>query len=701
MSLITLVNWSAAGIAIAGALAVWLGQTYRPLVLKSRRAVTVFGAVWIAVLLVEFYALGPASFISMNIDGNVGTTFFTFLTQRHLGGQIAHAYGGGHDIDTVLGFGTQYFSLERILFSVLPAWLANLVLKIAVAGGGFAGAYKLCRAAGPYGRTLAAALAALFTVALHYNINATTWNGLGYAVLPWVIYLGVAREGRRAYLPGLFLLGLMAAMTEPLHTFLSIAAAALTAVVVLGKINLRTLILPMAVTVLVMLVNWHEVFYALKQIAPLTIRGRVNFGDVSFLESLSRALQNFTNLGIAPAFIVLSALALAIKRDRFVWNALAAIGVMLGCYVALAWLPWHWIGLDVVKGLSPHYLYFANAAIAVPIGARAVLVLSKPDKAWPTAFVFAVAVGAMLQFKVGNLVNLAYYGGQSQYSTFDNLAAPDWLGKEAVRVVTLRHQQPEPELLAAFYGLDTYDGTLNLTPAAYTLYWRHGILKSQTDEGIFGRLTMYRRFSRDASYDVRGQADLGFLRIANVGFIISPVPLDGGLKLVSGPDHPPVRRADGLGRFARDRWARIFHAGKVYVYSLGAPLPRAFAARSIHRVAEDTPDKAFLLIVAGAAPQRGIVIRGDKAFNSLPDLSTLQVTSLSKTQDGYDATVTAPSGGLLVLNVPPMPFWEALNEDGKRLPVTPVNMVHMAVTVPPGTKKVSFRYHRPTLRELF
>ena len=708
MSMIAIANWAALGIAGTGGLVLWYGQAHKPVVLKSRQAVTAFGTAWIAVFLFEFYVLGSASFISMNIDGNVGTTFFTFLTQRHLGGQMAHAYGGGHDIDTVLGFGTQYFSLERILFGFLPPWLANLALKVAVAVVGFVGAYRLCRATTPSRRTVAAALAALFTVAVPYNINATTWNGLGYAVLPWVIYLGVFRENRRHYFIGLLFLGFMASTTEPLHTFLSIAATALAGMVLLGETKIRTILLPLSIIGILMLINWHEVFYALKQIAPLTLRGRVNFGDVSFYEACLRALEHFPKLQIITAFMGLSILALAIKRDPFFWNALAANGVLLGCYTALVWLPWEQIGLGVIKGLSPHYLYFAKAALAIPIGARAVMALSQKNdgisertaaKAWPIAFVFAFAAATMLYFKSGNLANYAYYGGQSQYSTFDNLADPVWLGNDSIRVVTLRHQQPEPELAAAFYGMDTYDGTLNLTPAAYSIYWRDGILKGQGSEGFFGRLTVSRQFFNGSEYSIDRQADLALLRAANVGFIISPYPLAGGLRLVSGPETPPVRPADGLGLFARDRLSRIFHAGKVYVYALDAPLPRAFAARGVHRVETGMTDSGFLSTIARLSSNRIAIVRGTRGPAPGPvGFKTMRVSSVVKTRDGYDVAVKAPDGGMLVLNAPPMPFWKASNMRGENLEITPVNMVHMAVSVPAGTKTVSFRYQRPTLK---
>jgi hypothetical protein len=199
MTLLAIANWLGLGLAGASAITVGYFQIHRPILLRNANSVIIFGAVWSAVLLLEFYVLGPASYISMNIDGNLGIAFYKFLADQHLGGQIAHGYGGGHDVTAMTGFGAQFFSLEKILFSIFPTWVTIFFLKLVVVLTGFIGAYRLCRSVGPSDRLISAGLAALFTVSIPYNINASTWNGLGYSVLPWVIYLGVIRYGRNHY----------------------------------------------------------------------------------------------------------------------------------------------------------------------------------------------------------------------------------------------------------------------------------------------------------------------------------------------------------------------------------------------------------------------------------------------------------------------------------------------------------------------
>jgi hypothetical protein len=709
MSLITIAQWAGYGLAAAGGLAFGYFQNRRPMVFQDRRSVTLFAAIWLGVLLLEFYALGPASFIMMNNDGSLGAPFYTYLVNQNLGGQFTHTYGGGHDVDAMLGFGNQYFSLERILFSLLPTWLAVLATKFLVALTGFIGAYKLCRATGPSGRTVSAGLAAIFTVTFSYSINATTWNTLGYSVLPWVIYLAFVRDRRRHYLLGLVVLGIMAATTEPLHTFLAIAGTMAGGAVLLGRVHIRTLFLPPIIVSVLIAANWHEIFYAMSKVAPLSIRGNINFGDYTFLEAVWRAIISFPTQSMGAPVIIVSILALAYRRDPFVWNAIGAMMSLIICYAALAWLPWELIGLRVVKGLSFNYLYFSVGALMLPITARAIQVLSMrrganlgpvtANRALSTALVFAIAGAQLVSFKVLNITNYAYYGGQSQYSTIENLADPDWSRPEPFRVVTLRHQRPVPEVVAAFYGLDTYDSALSLTAESYSIYWRDGILKGKGSENFFGRLTMERRYFEGDMYDIDNQANLALLRAANVAFIISPVPLKGDVRLVSGPDKPPARPEDGLMTFAGDRLSRIIRYGKVYVYALAEPLPRAFAARAIQHSGAETTEADILKLISNLAETRTVVVQGEaKILSRAGNLNTMRVRKISKTVNGYDTMINAPKGGVLVLNNPHLPFWVARDDRGTPLEVFPVNMVHMAVAVPPGAKSVSFRYERPTLR---
>ena len=65
-------------------------------------------------------------------------------------------------------------------------------------------------------------------------------------------------------------------------------------------------------------------------------------------------------------------------------------------------------------------------------------------------------------------------------------------------------------------------------------------------------------------------------------------------------------------------------------------------------------------------------------------------------KNGYDVEINSPDGGVLILNTTALPFWQARG-DGKPLQIVEANLIQIAVSVPPGVKNVTFRYHRPTL----
>lgn len=709
MTLASIANLVGVGLASISAFVVIYMQFRRPITLQDKFSVVKFGGLWAAILLFEFYALGPASYISMNIDGNLGISFYKFLADQHLGGQIAHGYGGGHDVGAMTGFGTQFFSLEQIFSAIFPTWVTIFLLKLAVALTGFIGAYKLCRITGPTDRTVSAGLAILFTVSIPYNINASTWNGLGYSVLPWVIYLGVARANKQHYILGLFCLGILTSTTEPLHTFLAIAGTAVAAPIMLGKINFRTLFLPLIFILTFMFANWFEVFYALKQIAPTSIRGVINFKQPNLIEALVGAFTQFYLLKVGAIGIIVSMGVLAYLRHSYIWKAVGAVAVLIISYVALALIPWADIGLGVVSGLSPHYLFYATTALMLPLISRTINIVDFQTRngssgiahelKWPMALIFGTAVAMLVLFKVENFSNFIYYGGQSQFHTIENLKERAWAPSEPFRVVTLRHYRPEPEIPSAFYGLDTYDAALSLTPAPYSIYWRDGILKGKGTEGFFGRLTLDREYFTKNSYDIERQADLNLLRAANVRFILSPIPLTGNLDLVSGPDSPPLRPSDGILAFVKDRVTKILRYGKIYVYSLTNSLPRIFAASQVRAINSAATDIEFLKVVSDVALSKIAVIRQNtKSVLRSKDPALINVEAISKIVSGYRAKISAPNGGILVLNVPPSKFWRAFDSNEKELRLFDVNMVQMGVAVSAGTQSVTYRYSRPTVR---
>ena len=80
-------------------------------------------------------------------------------------------------------------------------------------------------------------------------------------------------------------------------------------------------------------------------------------------------------------------------------------------------------------------------------------------------------------------------------------------------------------------------------------------------------------------------------------------------------------------------------------------------------------------------------------------LDLVEISAVRNILNGYEAEISTLTGGIVVLNSPMLPFWKAFADD-RQVPIVEANLVHMAVMVPPGTKKVTFQYNRPLLRDV-
>ncbi|MDA1091397.1 MAG: hypothetical protein O3A85_13930, partial [Proteobacteria bacterium] len=206
--------------------------------ITERRHVIVFFVVWIAALTFEFYFLGPYSFIEQTTEGNLNVTLNYYLSHGYDGGKFSHQYGGGQDVYTLL-FGKHFFNPDRFLIWIFPLWIAILLHKVLVGSLGFIGGYVLARHVAPGSRAVSVGVAALFTVSHFYLLNwSTNWSP-GFAILPLVIYLSVARSLEPRYWPGVLLAALMVAPSDPIHVFPPLAVAIVASGILLGKANVK------------------------------------------------------------------------------------------------------------------------------------------------------------------------------------------------------------------------------------------------------------------------------------------------------------------------------------------------------------------------------------------------------------------------------------------------------------------------------
>ena len=502
------------------------------------------------------------------------------------------------------------------------------------------------------------------------------------------------------------------------HIFIPAIIAIGLASIMFARITVRVL----AATVTLILaeaINWGEVMYAMHLVAPYTGRGgvfeEVTFGWTYLSDVLSAGVSRM--LEVRATWIGLGALIVLwlLKSDFRMRAAIGFFGVFVSYYFFVMF-PWRIIGLAEVSKLSHQYVMLAIIPLSAPIISKAVCLAqsicaerSSTFKHLPQMSVFAAALGMFVYFKGYNFANYLHHGGQSQYSTIDNLRNASWRPKESHRVITLRVRDLGPEAALAYgnYGLESYDVYLMLTPKERPYFFQQAIRKA--DNKSYGAVDLrtlidWSKWIEGRLIDFEKQISLPMLRLANVGFILSPVPMKGeDLTVVSSPAFPPLTRyrlkTDPIS-YLKQRLERLFDFNDVYVYRMRDPYPQAFSAQKIVTVKEPVDESALISTIKNSFDRNlmpVVISASEKPILGLPQ-SNLLVEKFRQVRDGYEITLSAPQGGVLVLNTMLLPFWSA-EADGKSLQIVRANLIQMAVSIPPGARNVSFRYHRPTIAD--
>lgn len=688
----------------------------KPFAFQSRRAV--LGAALIGGLLytLPYWVLGDASFVFWDEEGEVSPPIYRVLLGLPDGARFAPALGGGNDAYAMFASGAQYVLPERFYLWLFPTWIAIALHKAVVFAVGFAGAYRLCRAATGCSRGVATAVGLLHPFSYWILVNVTFTHGTSYAILPLAVYVLVARIGKPGYwLGAVVMAAVLGVEIRPSHTLGALLLALASGTVLLGKTRLRDLARLCGAVGLIAVfaaLNWHEVLYAMWQVAPTTLRGH----DVAVAPGLEARLLDIVPVlrGMAP--IVIAALlvafaSLAVRGAPFLVRGALAVLLFLALWLISVAVPWEMFGLAIVKGISPTYHLAAFVTLALPIIAAGAQALDETLRgrlkiaAGGAGLLAALVASAIAWHLINDASQLLYYGGQRQYTAIENLRDRSWRPEQPFRVVTLRRRSPEPNVVGGYYGFETFDASLNLFPHALAEWWEHAINlpDGPTDSPFDTRLTTNWRHWDGAAYRLDAHLRPPALAIANVAFVLSPFALAGeGITPVDEPapdDRLWTFPAPSDASYYLGRLRRLFRPGKIFIYAVDDPLPRIYAASAVSRVAAGRPVSEFVEQVLANAPRRIATMRERDADVLSAEPAPLAVERITPRTDGFDVTLDAPRGGIVIVNQTFSPFWRA-ELDGQEAAIAPADLIHMAIAVPPGGQKLVLRYCRPLLREL-
>ena len=491
---------------------------------------------------------------------------------------------------------------------------------------------------------------------------------------------------------------------------------ALTVAVIGGWIlaggNPKRVILGIAIHILFSFANWFKLLASLIKLVGSTTRGfeyKTHF--INPLDILEGTLNLFVGYPSATVGLLAALLITLYRRDPSMKTISLALVWFTTAYVLAKGIPWQIFGFGYLNKVEHAYMRLALGTISVMSLAKTFAVsynfsLTISEKASNSSIcsknqlqiiLLSIAVAFHINNKLTNAAQWIAFGGQSNVFGFHDLYDPSWKPDHLYRVVTIA-DSPHPNVISGVYGLESFDGSMQLNPLSWNTYWRAIKREPFKQVRTATRPSYNRQYWDGSNYNLDKALDVELLAIANVRHIISPIPLvSRGIKEISKPikDTLKVKRLDlssNVLDFITHGIKRIFNPGKHYVYEVTDALSRFFSASKVIVAKTNCDQKCFFDLVKSHAPSGGIVIKETDV--TLPQLtSKFDILGIKTIKDGFHLKIDAPSGGILVFNQTPTLGWAAeADGSGNFLPLVHANGIHLAIIIPPKTKVLKLRY---------
>jgi hypothetical protein len=674
---------------------------------NALKKVPIVFAAFLIIYSFEFFIFGPFSFIGKSTDSWNAARFY-YLANIYDGSGFAREVGGGQD--ATLLFDSVIFSLGRTLFTIFPPWLAILFYKIIIGTLGFFGSYILACRVGA-NQNVSLLLACIYPVSNLYLLNYSIEFGTGFAAIPLGVYACISHNSTPRWWALIFFSAAILALAQPMKVFPAFTVAVIGGWILAGG-NPKRVILGIAVHILLTFANWFKLLASLSILVGSTTRGfdynTYFFNPLDILESTFELFVKYPS-----AFIgVLAALLITFyRRDPSMKNISLALVWFTTAFVLAISIPWQTFGFGYLNKVEHLYMRLALGTISImslaktfAVSDNSSLTISKKisnsslySKNQLQIILLSIAVAFHMNNKLTNAAQWIAFGGQSNVFGFHDLYDPSWKPDHLYRVVTIA-DWPHPNVISGVYGLESFDGSIQLNPLSWNTYWR-AIRREPLELARTATRPKYNRQYWDGSnYNLDKALDVELLAVANVRHIISPIPLvSKSIKEISKPikDTLKIKRLDlssNVLGFITHSIKRIFNPGKHYVYEVTGALSRFFSASKVIIAKTDCDQKCFFDLVRIHAPSGGIIIK--ETDGTLPQLtSKFDILGIKNIKDGFHIKIDAPSGGTLVFNQTPMLGWTAeAGGSSDFLPVVHANGIHLAINIPPKTKVLKLRY---------
>ena len=696
----------------------------------SKSKTNFFIIIWISIWTWEYWLLGPYSFIRYYDEADIGLSRLLYDINHHLGGSYLHGIQGGTDFYAAQLIGGQYFSLERMLFTIFPIWIALFIHKLLLVSFSMIGTFLLVRKTTAVSRFQAYCFGAFFSLYNGYLSQSTLQHGLGYALLPVCVYVFCYLSTKNYYLLLTTIFSIFISFSiSATHSFLVILFGILFSPIIIKIHNYKKFLLSLTLLILCVAINWSEALYGMATYGQESSRamskayfnnlGQIIFGSFNYLFGKTdmcfpaNCYLKYSPVVMLVVYVLILGIVYRLKNlVRFLF-VFGLIFLFPGIIYLSSSIPY----LDFMKSINFNRISYA---IVIPTFLLAGTLIIKYDKRFikiiPILFL-CVAVFLLARYKINNFSNV-FWGNQVRLSSIPNLVDREhWEPDKMYRAVTtMPYIHFHPNFLWA-YGIDTLDGYTNLIPKTFTDFWYYGLHKNKfilpepsiVSGNLYINYTEMSEHNKNLEFDFRdlnlkNSIDINMLRITNTGYIFSffPIISEEKLNLISGPNEQPYRKSDLSKKLKNFKYYknRFFHFGnlifnppKMYIYELEQFSDRFFFPEKIfylnseknirdgfNYISENYNKNSVYTFEKDIFPAAGEIIYGKKIKN------------------GYEIKVNVEQEGIFVFNAFFSPYWKVyINNEISRI----YNLFdfHTGVKLNKGNHVLKLKYERELLRE--
>jgi len=690
----------------------FLNRKYH-LIKESSKFIWIFSIIWIAFFLSQYYLLGPNSPIHYADNAEQGISRILHDINFHLGQKFAHNINGGVDYYAVQGYFGQYISFERFLFQMFPVWFAIFLHKFLIIILSFFGMFMLLNKAFNFRKIDSLFVSSLFSVINPYATYSTFQHGIGFAVIPFAIYVYLYLTQSKNYFIYTTLLSFLISISvSPLHSFQALFAGLILTSFLKKPHQIKSFLISLLFLLFLVILNWSEVLYGVYEYGQLTSRVLTDenltniFGVVGYIANKSDYCFVNCTIQYSPLIIILIVLFIAIILNYKKEYKKIIIFLLICNYLPnLAWL---FVDLINFQKASSMNFYDFGFYIYIPISILALKIASKNTNYFSKlSLVFVFFAMITLFYNQINFFREIFLEPQKNIYKINNLVEKKWKKDELSRVVSTNPYNFFHPNFAWAHGLETSDGYTHFVLKNYSDYWFYGVLKKKfsiNDKPRYGaNIYINSKNSNDNILNLDKKIDFNLLKSSNTKYILSYTPiLNSNLKKVSGPTNLPYKswnKNNSNRNF--DFYLSVINEGlnslneppDIFIYEILGTSDRAFFPNKIIKIKNyDNPEIKYRFISRNYEKNTSFVI------NKKYEPASGEIIELKKIVNGYLVSTNVNEDGLFVLNSFYIPYWKVFinNQESK---VLNLSEIHMGVKLDKGFNQIEFRYDRELLRE--